>query len=519
MADQSNTSPQPATVKQPPAWRGWAMFLLALIATFLVGLLGSSILNRREEAKKQFPLKPIAEWETDSAVWGENYPREYGAYKEMYNEPKPRTKYGNGTPRRDYLEQTPANVILFAGYGFAKEYMQARAHVFTIDDVTHTHRLKPDTPATCFTCKSPDVPRMMHQLGGPDGMEKGAERFYASSFADMKKEITHPIGCLDCHEPNTMKLRISRPALRETLERQGRKLDDISHQEMRSLVCAQCHVTYYFKPKTNYLTFPWSKPDKGTVAFSAAENRSNVDKTSIAAENGTVPLAASSTGTAPEDIEKYFAENDFSDFTNAVSKTPMLKMRHPDYEVYSTGIHAYRNVACADCHMPYRTEGGVKFTNHHLQSPLYDISNSCAVCHRWSEDDIRNRVYSIQDKVHQGREFAEGMLAKAHLDIAAAMQAGATDEELANVRKLIRSSQLRWDYVAANNGMGFHSPLECERILAASVDLSGQCRVECARILAKHGHIEPVNYPDYSTKEKAEEVNKLFIEGKPPKLL
>jgi nitrite reductase (cytochrome c-552) len=176
-------------------------------------------------------------------------------------------------------------------------------------------------------------------------------------------------------------------------------------------------------------------------------------------------------------------------------------------------------VSCADCHMPYRTEGGVKFTSHRLQSPLHDISNSCAVCHRWSEDDIRNRVYSIQDKVHEGRQFAEGMLAKAHFDIAAAMEAGATDEQLAGVRKLVRSSQLRWDYVAANNGMGFHSPLECERTLAASVELSGQARIECTRILAKHGHTEPVNYPDYGTKEKAQGLNKMFIDGKPPKLL
>lgn len=473
----------------PPSWRGWAVFLLALVATFFLGMLGYSIFERRQEAKMQVVLKPIGEWEADNAVWGENYPREYGSYKEMTQEPKQRTKYGNGTPHRDYLEQTPANVIMFAGYGFGKDYMQARAHTCAIQDVSNTKRLKPDTPATCWTCKSPDVPRMMHELGGKEGMAKGAELFYASTFADMKKEITHPIGCLDCHEPNTMKLRISRPALRETLERQGRKLDDISHQEMRSLVCAQCHVTYYFQPKTNYLTFPWSKP--------TAEDK----------------------GMSPESMDKYYDEVKFSDWTNAVSKTPMIKVRHPDYEVYMTGIHAYRNVSCADCHMPYRTEGGVKFTSHRLQSPLNDISNSCAVCHRWSEDDIRNRVYAIQDKVHEGRQYAEGMLAKAHFDIAAAMEAGANEEELTGVRKLVRSSQLRWDYVAANNGMGFHSPLECERILAASVDLSAQARLECTRILAKHGHTEPVKYPDYGTKEKAQELNKLFIDGKPPKLL
>jgi nitrite reductase (cytochrome c-552) len=197
----------------------------------------------------------------------------------------------------------------------------------------------------------------------------------------------------------------------------------------------------------------------------------------------------------------------------------MVKMRHPDYEVYKTGIHAYRNVACADCHMPYRTEGGSKFTDHHVQSPLLNISNSCAVCHRWSENEIRRRVEGIQDKVHSSRALAEAALAKAHLDIAAAMQAGAGDDELAGVRKLVRQAQLRWDYVAANNGMGFHSPQECTRILAAAVDMAGECRVECARILAKHGIAKPVEYPDFSTKEKAQSLIKQFIDGKAPNLL
>ena len=90
----------------------------------------------------------------------------------------------------------------------------------------------------------------------------------------------------------------------------------------------------------------------------------------------------------------------------------MVKIRHPDYEVYKTGVHAYRNIACADCHMPYRTEGGVKFTDHHLQSPLLNIANSCAVCHRWSEEEIRRRVESGQDKIHQARGWTESMIAR-----------------------------------------------------------------------------------------------------------
>jgi nitrite reductase (cytochrome c-552) len=253
------------------------------------------------------------------------------------------------------------------------------------------------------------------------------------------------------------------------------------------LVCAQCHVEYYFKGKENYLTFPW---DKGTTK-----------------------------GASPEEMEQYYDAADFADWTHAISKTRMIKMQHPDYEVYNSGVHAYRGIACADCHMPYRTEGGVKFTDHHIQSPLLNIANSCVVCHRWPEAEIRSRVEGIQDKVHQTRGLAETTLAKAHFDIAAAMQAGAGDEELTEVRKLVRGAQLRWDYVAASNGMGFHSPEECVRILAASIDLAGQCRVECARILAKHGVDKPVEYPDFSTKEKAQTLIKPFVDGTPPKLL
>jgi nitrite reductase (cytochrome c-552) len=215
----------------------------------------------------------------------------------------------------------------------------------------------------------------------------------------------------------------------------------------------------------------------------------------------------------------YYATRKLTDWTHAVSKAPMVKMQHPDYEVYQTGIHAFRNVSCTDCHMPYRTEGGVKFTDHHMRSPLLNIANSCAVCHRWGEDELRARVSSIQDKVRQSRDRAERAVALAHLDIAACMEAGAADAKLAKARDVVRQSQLRWDYVAATNGMGFHSPQECTRILAAAVDLAQECRLECSRILARKGYTDPVQYPDYSTKEQAQRLIGQFIDGKPPTLL
>lgn len=311
----------------------------------------------------------------------------------------------------------------------------------------------------------------------------GAGDFYAVPFAERAADIHHPIACLDCHDPKTMQLRISRPALLEGLAARKVNPDEITHQDMRTLVCAQCHVEYYFKKDTNYLTFPWSQ------------------------------------GLDAEDMEQYYETLGFTDWVHGISGTPMVKMQHPDYEIYTHGIHAYRNVACADCHMPYRTEGGMKFTDHHVQSPLLNIENSCMVCHRWSEEEIRSRVEGIQDSVRQGRDRAEQALVRAHFDVAACMQAGAKGEELKKVRSLVRAAQLRWDYVAANNGMGFHAPQETGRVLTAAVELAQEARVLATQILARHGHDSGVRYPDYSTKEKAQALAARFGAGNPPDLL
>jgi nitrite reductase (cytochrome c-552) len=169
--------------------------------------------------------------------------------------------------------------------------------------------------------------------------------------------------------------------------------------------------------------------------------------------------------------------------------------------------------------MPYRTEGGVKYTDHHVQSPLLNIANSCAVCHRWSEDEIRTRVEGIQSKTETAKLAAEDALVKAHFDVAAASQAGATPEDLTSPRKLLRQAQFRWDFISANNGMGFHSPQESMRLLGEAANLAQQARVESARLLARQGVMQPVTYPDISTREKASELVQGFVQGQGVKLL
>ncbi len=459
MTEQDKT-----TVKNKlPIWAGLLIMVLTAGVIVLLGLLATSIMERRWEAQRpSLVLQPIAEWEPDNAVWGQNYPREYESYlKTRITDTK--TAYGGAYPR-DYLEEDPRQILLFGGYGFSKDYLQARGHYYALEDVTSTERLKyPYNAGTCMTCKSTDVPRLMDEMG--------VAEFYTANFHDIKADVSHPIGCQDCHDPETMNLRITRPALKEAFTAMGRDINEASHQEMRSLVCAQCHAEYYFKAKPkNYLAFPWAK------------------------------------GMTVEDMIAYYDEYDFTDWTHKISETPMIKAQHPDYEIYTTGVHAYQDVACADCHMPYRTEGGVKFTDHHIQSPLLNISNSCAVCHRWSEEEIKERVVGIQEKVHNAMIMAEEAIVKAHFDVRAGMKAGLSDEELTEARTLLRHAQFRWDYVSASNGMGFHSPQECTRILGEATNQAQEVRLLISRQLAQKGRVLDADYPDYRTRENAEEI-------------
>ncbi len=463
-----------------PLWAGAAIVVLIAAVVVLLGLLAFSVTERRWEAQRpQVVVRPIAMWEPDNAVWGQNYPREYESYLKTRKDDT-KTKYGGAYPR-DYLEEDPYQVILFAGYGFSKEYLQARGHYHAVEDVSKTKRITtPFNAATCWTCKSTDVPRMMNKMG--------VKEFYAANFHDLKSEITHPIGCQDCHDPNTLKLRVTRPALKEAFTAMGRDINEASHQEMRSLVCAQCHVEYYFKTDEaaglkNYLTFPWKD------------------------------------GQGVEGMIAYYDAIDFADYVHPISGTRIVKAQHPDYELYLTGIHSYRDVSCADCHMPYRTEGGVKFTDHHVQSPLLNIANSCAVCHRWSEQEIRTRVEGIQTKVAEAMVATEEAVVHAHFDIAAAVQAGVTEENLKEARTMLRHAQFRWDYISATNSMGFHSAQESMRVLGDATNLAQQVRIQVVRLLAQSGVTTAVEYPDVSTREKAWDVAQSFVSGQGVKLI
>ncbi len=449
----------------------WLIFIATAIVVFLLGMLAASITNRR--AEKEYVYKPmvdIKQCEPRNAEWGKNFPREYQSYIQTADTSF-RSKY-NGSAMIDMLAEDPRLVVLWAGYAFSKDYSQGRGHYNAITDIVSTLRTgapingtPSPQPNTCWTCKSPDVVRLLGKMT--------PEEFYKGTWDTKGPEIVNPIGCADCHDPKTMNLVITRPALIEAFERQGRDISKSTQQEMRSLVCAQCHVEYYFdKHKIEgvaYLTFPW---DKG---FSA------------------------------DDIEKYYDSYEFSDWTHSKSRAPMLKAQHPEYETWQMGIHAQRGVACADCHMPYKSEGGQKFTDHHIQSPLNNIANSCQVCHREETDELVKNVYERQDKIIENRNNLEVLLVRAHVEAKKAWDLGATEDQMKAILSDIRKAQWRWDFSAASHGASFHAPIEISRLIANGIVFVQDARVKLARLLAQKGITDEISYPDITTKAKAQQ--------------
>ena len=452
-------------------WLGWVIFIATVAIVFLLGMLASSIVERRAEATFAYtPELNFSQFEPRNSVWGEFFPREYDTYLKTADTTF-RSKY-NGSASVDLLEESPRMIVLWAGYAFSKGYSQGRGHLHAIEDVRRSVRNgspvkgKPSPlPNTCWTCKSPDVPRLMN--------EHGVAGFYKGTWDEKGAEIINPIGCADCHDSKTMNLHISRPALVEAFKARGLDIEQATHQEMRSLVCAQCHVEYYFNKQieedVNYLVFPWKE------------------------------------GMIVEDIERYYDNMEFSDWTHSLSRAPMLKAQHPDYEIYLTGTHASRGVSCADCHMPFISEGGQKFTDHHIQSPLNNVANSCQVCHREETEKLIKDVYTRQDKIAENRNILETLLVRAHVEAKTAWDKGASEVQMNSILNDIRKAQWRWDFAAAGHGNSFHSPVETGRIISGGIAFAQEARVKLARLLASLGYNQEVPFPDINTKVKAQE--------------
>jgi nitrite reductase (cytochrome c-552) len=451
------------------------VYIVLLVATaaasFLILTLYQNIVARKAEATKDvFRVVEVSDKTEDPAIWGKNYPRQYDSYKRTVD--TERTTHG-GSEAFQHLDKDPVWRRLFAGYAFGVDYREERGHAYMLVDQRETERVKQfKQPGSCLQCHASTLNAYINEgikAGIPAGKEhweeqiqKGFEIVCKMPYGEATKLVEHPVSCIDCHDAENMNLRVNRPGFLNGIRalansdyptphlpsierwrkagRQGRyePNKDATRQELRSMVCAQCHVEYYFKGEGKLVTYPWDK------------------------------------GLKVEQIEAYYDEVKHTDFKNKESGAAILKAQHPEFEMWSQGIHARSGVACADCHMPYVREGAIKVSNHHVRSPLLNVAQACQTCHRVSEQEIKARALLVQDRnaalLTRGEQAVVGLLDA----ITLALKAGATDAQLQPARDLHRKAQWRLDFVAAENSMGFHAPQEAARILAEAIDYARQ---------------------------------------------
>jgi nitrite reductase (cytochrome c-552) len=458
----------------------WVVAIVVAALTVGVMLLAQNISQRKIEARETaFRLVELDESTVDPAEWGKNFPRQYDQYQRTVD--VARTRHG-GSEAFQKLDEFPVWRTIFAGYAFAVDYREERGHAYMLSDQDETERVTMfKQPGACLHCHSSIIPAYHAkgvEAGVPDddahrdeAIMKGFEVVCGMPWQEARAMVEHPVACIDCHDPETMLLRVTRPGFIngiralansdapvphlpsvERWRRGGREEaynpnTDASRQEMRSMACMQCHVEYHFKGEGKVLTYPW--------------------------ENGF----------KAEEIEQYYNDQGFSDWTHAVSGAKVLKAQHPEAELWSQGIHARSGVACADCHMPYIRQGAIKISDHHVRSPLLNISRACQTCHNFPEEELLARAESIQDRTASIMRRAEDAVHSLIQRIAEAAAAGATDEQLADARALHRASQWRLDFISAENSMGFHADQEAARILAESIDLARQGEVLAVRII------------------------------------
>jgi nitrite reductase (cytochrome c-552) len=449
--------------------------LAALVTALLV-----NIFQRKSEARNPYVrLTEVTEDTTDPKQWGVNWPKQYDSY--LLTAQTTRTRFGGhgGSEAlpEEKIARDPWLKRMFLGYAFSIDYRDRRGHAYMLSDQEATKRLTKPQTGSCLHCHASVMP-LYRELGNGDAA-KGLAVSYKFSYQELNKKLydsghAHPVSCVDCHDPKTMQLRVTRPGFIQGIRmlaasdapvphlpsierwREGDKAQpyepnaDATRTEMRSYVCGQCHVEYYCSSQLP-LTFPWGK------------------------------------GLRASDQEKFWNETKFADGTrffdykHAETEAPILKAQHPEFELWSQGVHARAGVACSDCHMPYKRDGAAKISDHWVRSPLLNINSACQTCHRVPEEELKARVDMIQTRNFELMQRGGAAITALIDAIVAAKKEGATSEQLKEALELQRKAQWRLDFIAAENSMGFHAPQEAAMVLGEALDYARQGEVAAAR--------------------------------------
>jgi nitrite reductase (cytochrome c-552) len=470
-------------MNSPRRWFFVALLLAGLVTVGLTALL-TSIFERKQEARNPFyRVVELTDTTVDPAVWGKNFPLQYDDYRKTVD--MVQTRYGGSEalprdptqadPRtvtaQSRLVQDPRLVEFWKGYAFSRDFREERGHAYMLDDQMFTERQQASPqPGACIQCHASAY--VAYRRAGDGDLLAGFREVNHLPYLEARKLVEHPVACIDCHDPATMQLRVTRPGFlvgyRAYQAARGNPDYDVNRdatrQEMRTFVCGQCHVEYYFQGPDKQLTYPWSR------------------------------------GLRVDSIYSYYDSTGHRDWVHETSGAPMLKAQHPEFETFSQGIHARSGVACADCHMPYRREGALKVSDHHVRSPLLNISNACQTCHKISEDELKTRVYTIQDRTYETRNVALDAVLSLTGAIQRAVLSDSASPRIPLARQYQRAAQFYTDFIEAENSMGFHADQEAVRILAAAINFArlGEAALRGEEVparpldaLARSAHREP----------------------------
>ncbi|MDL2347459.1 ammonia-forming cytochrome c nitrite reductase subunit c552 [Campylobacter hyointestinalis] len=523
--------------------------IIAIVAVFML----NKDISKKNEGTGGIISKEFVELNDDNPTfdhWGKNFPDYLDMYLTVETQKPVSTEFG-GNLAYSKLIRYPQLTMLWAGYPFSIDANEERGHFWVQVDQMDTARNNKDflnahrfaafggQPAACMNCHSGWSPWLYKNAAKGDWVAFNSTKYWTmiknvpavNGIEENSAEHSGPHGgkrmgltCADCHNPKDMSLRLTRQAAINSLIMRGYEADKeqgvkATREEMRTLVCAQCHVEYYFKPTGQKVKVMgesiakdatktwWNGKQKTYDEFDSWRDGNKPTQIEVDGIELIYPWSYWKKGT-PFRIEmfddRYEAVRSVfdKDWPHKATKAPMLKIQHPEYELYSGGVHAANGVSCADCHMPYIRKSSKKMTNHNVTSPLANINAACKTCHTQSEDYLKAQIKDIQNSVAFDLRMAEYSIVSLITDIKnlrdtlSAMPAfqkdGKTDEgkisaELKDVLELHRKSQMRADFVGAENSTGFHNPREASRMLLQSVDMARQAQTKLVQIAAKNG--------------------------------
>ncbi|HYE60761.1 MAG TPA: ammonia-forming cytochrome c nitrite reductase subunit c552 [Phycisphaerales bacterium] len=523
---------------------------VAAITTLAVTFTLVTMFEHKQESRRPFVrVVDVNEVSTDPAPWGANWPRQFDTYRRTVDDSE--TQFGGSSAMpMSKLESHPWLKRLYAGYAFSIDYREARGHAYMLYDQEVTERVvkKPQVGA-CLHChasatttwrriglesmgQTADANALAAGFNWPavmEGFKKLSLMEYSAAHAELFKTpdgsgpgagsssggaptfpggqpVTtpatksgpvpapdahhigdaHPVSCIDCHDPQSMHLRVTRPGFVIGIANLAKSDDPVPHlpsverwrkgskskdydpntdatrQEMRSFVCGQCHVEYYCGPK-EVLLFPWHNGLKA----------------------GQIE--------AFYDQHKFPDGTPFYDYAHGETGAHVLKAQHPEFELWSQGVHARSGVACADCHMPYERTGAMKVSSHWVRSPLLNINNACQTCHNVPEAELRDKVAAIQNRTNHLMEVAAKAMTEMLDAIREAKAAGASDQALAPIYDLQKRAMWRLDFIQSENSAGFHADQEASTILGESIEFSRQAQAAALKLRAPAP--PPVNIP------------------------